>query len=96
MFSSDSSEDQETDGNGKKKGTTSVHAAPESLTPIQCELHSEPCKNKVECVYHTHICDGEVDCTDGSDEEDCTLTCEAGETLLRKAHSGVIFRNDAL
>lgn len=80
--SSDSSEDQETEGNEKKTGGTSVHAAPEGLTPIQCELHSKPCKNKVECVYHNHVCDGEVDCTDGSDEEDCTLICEAGETLL--------------
>ncbi|TWW60722.1 putative vitellogenin receptor [Takifugu flavidus] len=73
----DSSEDQETKGTEKKTGGTSVHAAPEGLTPIQCELHSKPCKNKVECVYHTHVCDGEVDCTDGSDEEDCTLICEA-------------------
>lgn len=82
MFYSDSSEDQETEGIEKKTGATSVNAAPEGLMPIRCELHSKLCKNKVECVYHTHVCDGEVDCTDGSDEEDCPSTCEAGETLL--------------
>lgn len=64
-----------------EKESTSGHVAPQGSPPIQCPLHSKPCKNEMECVHHIHVCDGEADCSDGSDEEDCTLTCEAGETL---------------
>lgn len=90
MFCLDSSEDREAEGTEKKKGSASVYVAPEGSAPIQCAFHSKPCKNEVECVHHLHVCDGEVDCSDGSDEENCTLECEAGETLKWKADSVIL------
>lgn len=92
----DPSDDREAEVIEKNTGTTSVYAAPEASLPIQCAFQSKPCKNQMECVHHMHFCDGEDDCSDGSDEEDCSFTCEAGEILLWKADCDVIFKNSAL
>ncbi|XP_034397679.1 very low-density lipoprotein receptor [Cyclopterus lumpus] len=63
----------------KGASSTFVPAAVASSTPIKCLLGSRPCKNTVQCVPFNHFCDGEADCRDGSDEEECKLTCETGQ-----------------
>lgn len=35
------------------------------------------CTNSSECVPLSFKCDGTRDCPDGSDEKDCTGTCES-------------------
>ncbi|KAI4900074.1 hypothetical protein NFI96_023497 [Prochilodus magdalenae] len=51
-------------------------------TPLRCLFGSWPCRDRSQCIQYLHVCDGEQDCRDGSDELECTQSCERGEGLL--------------
>ncbi|XP_054466107.1 low-density lipoprotein receptor-related protein 2 [Anoplopoma fimbria] len=75
-------EDQEEDEHEKEEGAGSTPlpaASVDSSTPIKCPLGSKPCMDNIECVLYNHLCDGEADCKDGSDEGECTSTCETDQ-----------------
>ncbi|XP_027024016.2 prolow-density lipoprotein receptor-related protein 1 isoform X1 [Tachysurus fulvidraco] len=47
--------------------------------PLHCLFGTRPCKDNSACVSHSHVCDGDKDCADGSDEEECSTECSAGQ-----------------
>ncbi|XP_034547434.1 low-density lipoprotein receptor-related protein 2-like isoform X2 [Notolabrus celidotus] len=78
-------EDQDEDGRDEEEKATSSTLGPSttdgSLTLIKCSLGSKPCNDNFECVLYKHVCDGEADCKDGSDEGECSSTCETDQFL---------------
>ena len=45
---------------------------------LNCRKGSKACRDGRQCVLYSHVCDGEPDCGDGSDEDECQLTCKEG------------------
>ncbi|XP_037339555.2 low-density lipoprotein receptor-related protein 2 isoform X1 [Pungitius pungitius] len=77
-------EDKKDDVYEKQEGPSSTSLPATSVgysTPIKCPLGSKPCKNNFQCVPYNHFCDGEADCKDGSDEEECTSSCETDQFM---------------